>query len=144
MFLREIHGNVDNAKLIIVFPPNLEFSSLFWSHTRKYSIQVNERLTEIKEKWPTIQFHVFFFHFPHSNVPNNKCHKQKWRVLFFTRIRLVACVLACARAIARIKWIRLYWLTKFYCLAAFTSWDIGQYVYCNFLLTSLWRHKFWN
>ena len=27
---------------------------------------------------------------------------------------------------------------------AFTSWDIEQYVYCNSLLTRLWRHKFWN
>ena len=48
-----------------------------------------------------------FFHFLHSNVPDKKCHKQKWRVLFFTRIKLVASVLVCARAIARIKWIRL-------------------------------------
>ena len=33
---------------------------------------------------------------------------------------------------------------KFYCLVAFTSWDIEQYVYCNCLLTRLWRHGFWN
>ena len=31
----------------------------------------------------------------------------------------------------------LYLLTKFHCLIAFTSWDIGQYVYCNCLLNSL-------
>ena len=24
------------------------------------------------------------------------------------------------------------------------SWDIGQYVYCNGLLTRLWRHKLWH
>ena len=30
----------------------------------------------------------------------------------------------------------------FHCLIAFT--DIGQYGYCNYLLTRLWRHKFWN
>ena len=45
----------------------------------------------------------FFFHFLHSNFPDIKCHRKKWRVLFFTRIKLVARVLACARAIARIK-----------------------------------------
>ena len=28
-------------------------------------------------------------------------------------------------------------------LIAFTSWVIGQYTYCNYLLLSLWRHKFW-
>ena len=35
-----------------------------------------------------------------------------------------------------------YELTKFNCLVAFTSWDIGQYVYCNCLLTRLWCHNF--
>ena len=35
-------------------------------------------------------------------------------------------------------------MTKFQCRIAFTSWDIGQYVYCNCLLTRLWRHKLWN
>ena len=55
------------------------------------------------------RFNLMFllFHFLHSNDPDNKCHKQKWRVLFFPRIRLVTRVLACARAIARVKWIRL-------------------------------------
>ena len=40
--------------------------------------------------------------------------------------------------------VMFYYLTKFQSLAAFTSWDIGQYVYCNGFLTKLWRHKFWN
>ena len=35
-----------------------------------------------------------------------------------------------------------YYLTKFYCLIDFSSWNIGQYVYYNCLLTSLWRHTF--
>ena len=43
-------------------------------------------------------------------VSDNKCHKQKWRVLFFTCIKLVACVLACVSAIARIKWKRVTYL----------------------------------
>ena len=38
----------------------------------------------------------------------------------------------------------LYYLTKFPCLVAFSSWYIGKYVYCNCLLARLWRHKFWN
>ena len=37
-----------------------------------------------------------------------------------------------------------YKQTKFRCLVAFTSWDIGQYVYCNRLLIKLWCDKFWN
>ena len=43
-----------------------------------------------------------------------------------------------------ISLVIFYYLTKFKCLVVFTSWDIGQYVYRNCLLTSLWRHKFRN
>ena len=46
-----------------------------------------------------------FFHFLHCNVPNS--YKQKWGVLFFTCIKLVARILACVCAIACIKWRRL-------------------------------------
>ena len=46
---------------------------------------------------------LLLFHFLRSNVPSNKCHKRKWRVPFFSRIKLVTRVLTCARAIARIK-----------------------------------------
>ena len=42
-----------------------------------------------------------------------------------------------------ISLVIFYWLTKFHCLVSFTLWDI-EYVYCNCLLTRLWRHKFWN
>ena len=28
------------------------------------------------------------------------------------------------------------------CLIAITAWYIGQYVYCNYLFSNLWRHKF--
>ena len=34
------------------------------------------------------------------------------------------------------------YLTKFQSLVVFTSWDIGQYVYCSSFLTRPWRHKF--
>ena len=37
-----------------------------------------------------------------------------------------------------------YYLTKFHCLVVSTPWDIRKYMYCNCLLTRLWRHEFWN
>ena len=48
-------------------------------------------------------------HFLHSNVPDNKFHRQNWCMLIFTRIKLVMHVLACAcaYAIACIKLGRL-------------------------------------
>ena len=48
-----------------------------------------------------------FLHFLHFNVPDNKWHKQRYCMLFFTYIKLMASVLACASAIACIKWRRL-------------------------------------
>ena len=41
-----------------------------------------------------------------------------------------------------ISLVTFYKPAKFHCLVAFTSWDIGQYIYRNCLLTRLWRHKF--
>ena len=46
---------------------------------------------------------LYFLSFSCSNVPHNKCHKQKWPVLFFTLIKLVAHVLACAHVITCMK-----------------------------------------
>ena len=41
---------------------------------------------------------ISFFCFLCCNVPANKCHKKKWSVLFFTRIKIVARVLGvCTR-----------------------------------------------
>ena len=37
--------------------------SLFWSHTWKYDIEANERLTKVKEKWSTINVDVFVLSF---------------------------------------------------------------------------------
>ena len=37
-----------------------------------------------------------------------------------------------------------YWLSKFHCPVAFIYWGIGQYVYCNCLLTRLSQNKFQN
>ena len=71
------------------------------------NIQVSKWLTNIKEKWSTIDLMFLFFYFLHSNIPDKKCHKQKWCMLFFTHIKLVAHVLASACPITHIKWIRL-------------------------------------
>ena len=43
-----------------------------------------------------------------------------------------------------ISLVIFYKLINFHCLVAFTSWDIGQHMYFDCLLTRLWRHKFWN
>ena len=43
-----------------------------------------------------------------------------------------------------ISLVIFYYLNKFCCLVAFTSWDTGQCAYYNCLLTRLWRHKFGN
>ena len=107
--LREIHGNFEMCLTKYSIPSKLirKMFPLFWNHTWNYN-KVNERLTKvIKEKWQLFNLKFLLLHFLHSNVPVNKCHKQKWCVLFFTRIKLVAPVPACAHLIARIKWIRL-------------------------------------
>ena len=111
--LRGYVGRLIHAKLIIVFTKTKNFP-LFWSHTWMYNTET-WKLTKVYRKIKGqrkmtnyyLWFFCFFFHFLCFNVPDNKCHKQKWCLLFFTRIKLVACVLACVRAIACIKWRRL-------------------------------------
>ena len=105
---RGIHGKVDICQTNYNIYSKLRIFCLLWSHTWKYNIRADKRLTKVRKVINyQIWYFLSFFHFLHSYVPDNKCHKQKWRVLFFTRIKLVASVLACARAIASIKWIRL-------------------------------------
>ena len=54
-----------------------------------------------------IWYFLSFFHFLHSSVPENKCHKAVLACAFFTRIKLVLSVLECKRPIACIKWRRV-------------------------------------
>ena len=84
----------------------LRIFPLFWSHTWNYNIQPNRRSAKVKKKLSIIQFDVFNLSFIFF-VPDNKCHKQKWCMLFFTCIQLVMHVLAYACAIAYSKWRRL-------------------------------------
>ena len=41
-----------------------------------------------------------------------------------------------------ISLVIFYYLTKCHCLVVFTLRAIEQYMYCNCLLTRLWRHNF--
>ena len=40
----------------------------------------------------------------------------------------------------KVSHVIFYWLIKFHCPIPFTSWDIGQYVYCNCLFPRFWHH----
>ena len=82
---------------IRIFP----YSEVTHGSTTLKLTKVNKK---VKEKWSTIKFDVFFFHFLNSNVPNNKSYKQKWHQPHQTS---GACAWLCVYVIAHIKWIRL-------------------------------------
>ena len=72
----------------------LRIFPLFLCHTWKYNIQANGRLAKVKEKSSTIQSVFFFwsfFHSLHSNASDNKCHKHKRCMVFFTRAGMCMC-----------------------------------------------------
>ena len=50
-----------------------------------------------------------FFCFLHFSVLDNKCHKQKWHMLFLAHMKLVV---VCAHAITHINWRRLNSMVK--------------------------------
>ena len=84
--------------------PNWLRFLILMSYTWKYNIQVNERLTRVKEKLDVFVLSFIFFV---SMYQTKIFDKQKWYVLFFTCIKLVAHVLMRGRAIACIKRRRL-------------------------------------
>ena len=73
-------------------------------HSKLRIVHYSEAIRESTRKMINYYSTMINFHFPRADVPDNTYHEQKWRALFFTRIKLVARVLACVRAIARIKW----------------------------------------
>ena len=60
------------------------------------------------------------FHLSKFFIICSICHESKASVWFFNK---------------NVSHVIFYYLTKFHCWIAFTSWDIGQYVHCNCLLT---------
>ena len=71
--LREIHRNFDRCQTDYSIHSKLEFfpySEVI--HTWKYIIQVNKRLTKVKEKQSTIHVDVFVLSFS-----SFQCHRQK-------------------------------------------------------------------
>ena len=105
-------------KLIIVFTPNLEFSPN--SEVIQYmEVQHSSEWKYNNDQRKMINYSVWcfwsLFHFFHFTVPDNKCHRQKWCMLFITCIKQVVCVLAYAYVIAHIKWRRLRVLLIWIC-----------------------------
>ena len=104
--LREIPGSTDIYQTgyiqhsLQIFP----YSEVMYRSTTFKLIKDKQRLKQDNHQFNLM---FLFFHFLHSNVSDNKCHKQKWHMLFFTHIKLVVCVLARVHAITCIKQRRL-------------------------------------
>ena len=106
--LRGIHRGIYICKVIIVFCPNLEFSpySEVIHGGATFKLMKDQQRLKQNDQQFKLMF-LFFLSFSSFQCPYNKCHKQKWHMLFFTRIKLVPCVLACVHVITYIKWKRL-------------------------------------
>ena len=89
------------AKLIIVFTPNLQFSLYSEFIHGSITFKLEKGQQRLKKN-----FNYSLYVFDLSFNKDNKCYKQNWGMLFFTHIKLVAYVLVCAWAMARIKWKR--------------------------------------
>ena len=99
MFDRALNTPLDHLSCFTMILSGMHSKLTIFPHS-----EVIHRITTFKltKGWQNKGF-CSFFHFLPSIVPDNKC-QQNWRVLIFTRIEVVARVLACARAIACIKW----------------------------------------
>ena len=111
MILKGIHGNVDTCQTNYTVHSKLRIFPLFLIHTWKCNIQaITIDLKRLKQNNHLFNL-IFLFFLSFSSF---QCHNQKWCMLSFTCIKLVAHVLACAHEIARIKWRRLYILFQLF------------------------------
>ena len=83
-------------------------------------------------KYIEIKLQITYFYFIYSSFKNKKKSGSSPASLTVWFLK------------KNISLVIFYYLTKCEYLVAMTSWDIEQYVYCNYLLTRLWRYKFWN
>ena len=63
-------------------------------HTSK-TFKLMKGQQRLKKNNQLLNLIFLFFNFLLFDVSDSMCHKQKWCMLFSTRIKLVACVLAC-------------------------------------------------
>ena len=82
-------------------------------------------------KYIEIKLQITYFYFIYSSFKNKKKSGSSPASLTVWFLK------------KNISLVIFYYLTKCEYLVAITSWDIEQYVYCNCLLTRLWRHKLW-
>ena len=102
-------GMLIYAKLIIVFPPNLELSPYSEVIHGSATFKLTKSLQRLKKMINCSIWCGFFFIFfnPKSQTVSaiNRC--GEWCMLFFTCINIVMHVLVCSCSITHIKWIRL-------------------------------------
>ena len=104
--LRGIHGKIDicqtdysiHSKQRIFAYSNVIHGSTTFKLTKGYQENANQLLN--------LMF-LFFLLFSSFQCTRQKFHKQKWYMLFFTCIKLVARMLVSACAITCINWRRL-------------------------------------
>ena len=105
------------TKLIKVFAPNLGFSPFYKVVHGSATFKLAKGYQRLKKNDQLLNlifliYFFFFFYFLHSNVWDNKCHKQKWCMLFCTHIKLVPSMLARTCRVTCIKWRRLILLRR--------------------------------
>ena len=109
--LRGMHGKVDICQTDYSIHSKLRtfFYSKIIHGSTTFKVMKGKK---VKEKWSTIKFDHFVFSYIFL-VPVSQTITviKKWHRLYFTCIKLMACVLGCASAIAQIKWRRLHTFT---------------------------------
>ena len=77
----------------------------------------------------------------------NKMSVLTWILLVISSLFLLFLWTRLLENLLLVKFLMLYSINRPNFIApliGFTSWDIGQYMYCNCLIPRLWRHKSWN
>ena len=136
LFLKNHTYNMVEKILLDLFIKNQNWAYLLINSLKLYTqlvlivSQVENFQSILKLSWLAFTSYKAFL--KKKKNQNKKRFRTSLRVSFSTRFfKKIFC------------FVMFYYLTKFHSLVAFTSWDIWQYVYCNYLLTRLRRHRLW-
>ena len=100
-----IHRNVDTCQIDYSIHSKLRI--FHYSEVINRSTHSRKKKSKDFRKMITIKFDVFVLSFLFSNDPDNKYHKHKWCMLYFTCIKLVACINFEKRLISYIYFLAL-------------------------------------
>ena len=121
----------------------------YGGETSPRSFSEKLKLSISSTQWPKVLYCLFLLHLKWRAIEIYWNEAADLHIRLFKKIKRGLELISLPHFLPNF-WRKIFLLLysinrpSLFCLVTFTSWVIGQYVYCNCLLTMLWRHEFWS